>query len=190
LSTQALTWRTGRPLIVVMIAAVIALFATSFGGNWIVRADEHSGTNPNTLPNTLPGTIPPDPQPDAPASPEVAIAVAGDGEVGVEWAAPRTGEPGDVQSYAVTSAPDSGEHAVDAPVRHLVVNGLTNGVEYVFYVVAIGPGGISDPTTINSVTPDQGEAFGSELLEKLERHLQEKLNKAHGNFQQARGKAF
>ena len=64
MSTQALNWRTGRPIIVVMMVAVVAFFATTFGGEWIARADGRSGTNPNTVP----GTVTPDPQPDAPAN--------------------------------------------------------------------------------------------------------------------------
>ncbi|MBT6683213.1 MAG: fibronectin type III domain-containing protein, partial [Chloroflexi bacterium] len=187
LSVRPGTGRTGRSFIGVMLVAAVAIFASIFGGTWVAHADEAPGTSPTTLPGTVPTE--PDPEPEAPAGPEIAIAVAGDGEAGVVWAAPRVGEPGDGVSYLVTSTPDSGELVVDAPVRHVVVEGLTNGLEYVFSVVAVGPSGSSAPTTTNAVTPDSGEAFSIEQLQKLERHLQDKLNKAHGRFHDARGKA-
>lgn len=183
---RTLTWRAGRPLIIGVVATAIAVLVATFGGGWTVRADEGSGTNPDTLPNTLP----PVSDPAAPDSPELAFAIAGDGEAGIVWAAPRTGDPGDVDSYTVTSVPDSGEITVDAPHRHVIVGGLANGVEYVFSVVAVGPGGVSVPTAANAVTPGEDESVSTEQLEKLERHVQDKLNKAHARFQDARGKAL
>ncbi|MCH7642039.1 MAG: fibronectin type III domain-containing protein, partial [Chloroflexi bacterium] len=92
------------------------------------------------------------------------------------WAAPRTGDPGDVDSYVVTSVPDSGTVTVDAGHRHVIVDGLTNGVEYVFSVVALGPGGSSAPTETNAVTPGEDETVPAGLLEKLEGHLQDARN--------------
>ncbi|MCH7907787.1 MAG: hypothetical protein IIB26_10200, partial [Chloroflexi bacterium] len=190
MGVQTLTRRARRPLLAGLVTMAIAVLATTFGGDWVVRADGSSGSAPGTLPGTLPDTLPPVSDPAAPDSPELAFAIAGDGEAGIVWAAPRTGDPGDVDSYTVTSVPDSGEITVDAPQRHVIVDGLANGVEYVFSVVAIGPGGASDPTATNAVTPGEDESVITGQLEKLERHIQDKLNKTHARFQDARGKAL
>ncbi|MDA1258956.1 MAG: hypothetical protein O3C10_14110 [Chloroflexi bacterium] len=180
---QSLTRRAKRPLITGVVALTIATLATSLGGDWMARADDSS-------PSTLPNTLPPVSDPAAPASPEAAFAIPGDGEAGVAWAAPRTGDPGDVNSYVVTSVPESGTHRVEADERHLVVDGLVNGSVYVFSVAAIGPAGTSTSTAANRVMPDEGQSVTVEQLEKLDRFVQEKFNKAHSRFQGARGKAL
>ena len=88
----------------------------------------------------------------APNSPGTPTATGGNGSADVSWSAPVGGDA--PSSYTVTSSPDGLTCTVDAPATSCTVEGLTNGTEYTFTVVATNSGGNSSPSgASNAVTP-------------------------------------
>ena len=99
------------------------------------------------------GITPVDVVPGAPGTP---TATPGVGQAEVSWSAPNSG--GAPVSYTVTSAPGGFTCTVDAPATSCVVEGLTNGTEYTFTVVATNTGGDSAPSSASAgVTPAPDE---------------------------------
>jgi hypothetical protein len=88
----------------------------------------------------------------APGAPTGVIATAGNAQASVAFMAPTNDGGSDITSYTVTSTP--GSRTATGASSPLIVTGLTNGVNYMFRVVAtnsIGPSAVSAASS--AVTP-------------------------------------
>ena len=88
-----------------------------------------------------------------PGAPTGVVATAGNGQAGVNWAAPpANGSP--ISAYTVTSNPGGITTTVGGSTTSATVTGLSNGTSYTFTVTATngaGTGPASSPS--NAVTP-------------------------------------
>ncbi len=117
-----------------------------------VRATNANGTG---LPSSPSNSVTPASPPGAPIN---VVAVAGDTDATVTFAAPPDNGGSAIIGYTVTSNPAGGvdSNAGSIGLSHLVT-GLTNGIAYSFTVVAwnaVGAGAPSLPSA--SVTPEPG----------------------------------
>ena len=165
--TAAFRFKSANPISNRFVAALIATFAaltlSIFGSGQWASADE--------------GTTAPTPEPSAtPSAPRHAVARAGDEAAAVTWIKPESDVA--VTGYVVTADPSG--IFVETPHDDLlvIVEGLENGTEYTFTVVAFnhaGRGEVSEPSS--PVTPQDGLVLDEEQLERLREHLR----KRHGN---------
>jgi len=106
---------------------------------------EPSDPSPAVIPSASAVTVP-----DAPRNP---IAIAGDGNVTVEWSAPADNGGRPILGYTVTSLPGNKECSTTGSLT-CVVEGLSNGTTYTFTVVARNDVGQSLPSEpSNPATP-------------------------------------
>ena len=85
-------------------------------------------------------------------------ATAGDGKVTVSWDAVPGGS---VTSYTVTAGPGGKTCTATAPATSCVVEGLTNGTEYSFTVVANNAAGAGPASSAVKATPTAAAAAAS-----------------------------
>jgi hypothetical protein len=83
--------------------------------------------------------------------PESVSATPGDGQVTVSWTAPLSDGGNSITSYSVSSSPGN-LTCTTSVSRSCTVTGLTNGVDYTFYVTAINVSGSNRNKSI-TVTP-------------------------------------
>ncbi len=89
---------------------------------------------------------------DAATAPTNVVAVAGDGQVTLNFTAPTGGSP--VTEYTATSSPGGVTALSSGAATSIVVPGLTNGVSYTFTVKTTSAGGTSAASApSNAVTP-------------------------------------
>lgn len=89
----------------------------------------------------------------APDEPADVHAVAADGQVTVSWSAPNdNGLP--ITSYVITSEPDGAVKTVGSDQTSVVFDGLVNGTEFRYSVVAVNAVGPSDPGYSEDATPN------------------------------------
>ncbi len=161
------------------VATLAALIITIFGsGQW---ASADAGT---TVPD--PGPEPtPAPTPDAPRH---VTAKPGDQSAAVGWIVPA----GDIEisGYIVATTPSDITVETDHDDTLVIVEGLENGVEYTFTVVAFndaGLGEVSEPS--NPVTPEEGLKLDEEHLERLREHLRKLAHDAKERLREAKERA-
>lgn len=166
---------TSNRFIAAIVATIAALTISVFGSGQWASADS--------------GSTAPDPSPDpVPGAPRHVMARPGDGAAAVAWIPPA----GDVHvnGYIVTADP-SGISVETTHDDHLViVEGLENGVEYTFTVVAFndaGHGEVSEPS--NPVTPEEGLELDEEQLERLRAHLRKLAKEAKERLHKAEERA-
>ena len=150
-----------------IVATLAALTISVFGSAQWASADS--------------GTTAPDPDPaDTPGVPRHVTARAGDEAAAVAWIEPA----GDVNvnGYVVTADPSGISIETSRDDILVIVEGLENGVEYTFTVVAFndaGTGQVSEPS--DPVIPKEGLELDEEHLEhlrKLAHKAKERLDKA------------
>ncbi len=166
------------------IAAILATFAaliiTTFGSGQWASADG--------------GTTVPDPEPDPPASstlgaPRHVLAKAGDESAAVAWNRPA-GENLVIDGYVVTADPSGIVFETTHDDTLVIVEGLENGTEYTFTVVAFngdGRGAVSEPS--NPVTPEEGLELNEEQLDRLRAHLRKLAHEAKERLDNAKERA-
>ncbi len=89
----------------------------------------------------------------APGAPIRPTAVPGDGAVTITWGAPLDPGTSPITAYDVTSLPAGHTCATDPDTLTCTIEGLTNGTEYVFNVVARNAVGDGLASRSNAVTP-------------------------------------
>ncbi len=89
----------------------------------------------------------------APGAPIRPTAVPGDGEVTITWRAPLDPGTSPITAYDVTSLPAGHGCATDPDTLTCTIEGLTNGTEYTFNVVAVNAVGPGFASRSNAVTP-------------------------------------
>jgi len=99
--------------------------------------------------SSVSGAVIPSTVPDAPVS---AVGTFGDGRVSVTWAAPITNGGSAIIGYTVTSSPTSDGCTTNGALGCTVL-GLSNGVSYVFTVVARNANGKGSGISTTAVTP-------------------------------------
>jgi hypothetical protein len=106
----------------------------------------------DSSPSDASSSVTPATVPDAPTG---VSATAGNAQATVEWIAPFSDGGYAITEYTVTSEPDSSTCSVSPPAVSCDVEGLTNGTEYTFTVVATNAVGDSLPSDASgSVTPN------------------------------------
>ncbi|MBU6501049.1 MAG: fibronectin type III domain-containing protein [Patescibacteria group bacterium] len=92
--------------------------------------------------------------PPLPSAPQSVKAIAGDGQVTVSWS-PAYVNIGSLTGYIVTSSASS-SLTVGSSTLSAIIDGLTNGVSYLFSVSAINVSGNGPAAFTNSVVPMSG----------------------------------
>jgi uncharacterized protein YjbJ (UPF0337 family) len=161
------------------LAAIVATFAaltiSFFGSGQWASADS--------------GTTAPEPDPDhVLGAPRHVTARPGDQSAAVGWIMPA----GDIEisGYIVTATPSDITVETDHDDTLVIVEGLENGVEYTFTVVAFndaGLGEVSGPS--NPVTPEEGLKLDEEHLERLREHLRKLAHDAKERLHEAEERA-
>ncbi len=161
--------------IAAVVATIAALTISLLGsGQW---ASADGGTT----------TPPPDPA-ELPGAPRHVTARPGDGAAAVAWVQPA-GEV-HINGYVVTADPSGISVETTHDDRLVIVEGLENGVEYTFTVVAFndaGTGEVSEPS--NPVTPEEGGVLDEEQLERLREHLRKLAHEAKERLEKAKARA-
>ena len=85
--------------------------------------------------------------------PESVSATAGDGQATVSWTVPLSDGGNSITSYSVSSSPGNLTCTTSVSTS-CTVTGLTNGVDYFFYVTAINLSGSNRNKTITAVSPN------------------------------------
>ena len=85
--------------------------------------------------------------------PESVSATAGDGQATVSWTVPLSDGGNSITSYSVSSSPGNLTCTTSVSTS-CTVTGLTNGVDYIFYVTAINLSGSNRNKTITAVSPN------------------------------------
>ena len=157
------------------LATVAALMIATVGSTQWASAD--SGT---TSPE-------PDPTPTL-GAPRNVIAKPGDASAAVAWNKPLASHdaPTEITGYVVTAHPSGDIHESEADATLIIFEGLENGVEYTFTVLAFngdGPGAESEPS--NTVTPEAGLELDEEKLERLREHLRKLAREARERLEKA-----
>ena len=158
-----------------IVATIAALTISVFGsGQW---ASADSGA---TVPETDPAHVP--------GAPRHVTARPGDGAAAVAWIEPA----GDVHinGYVVTADPSGISVETTHDDKLVIVEGLENGVEYTFTVVAFndaGLGEVSEPS--NPVIPEEGLELDEEKLERLREHLRKLAHEVKERLQNAEERA-
>ncbi|MBN4064682.1 fibronectin type III domain-containing protein [Dehalococcoides mccartyi] len=164
--------------IAAMLATLVALVISTLGTNQWASAD--SG---NTVPD-------PDPTPTI-GAPRHVVARAGDESAAVAWNKPaETDHDIDIDGYVVIADPSGITVQTDDDDTLVIVEGLENGTEYTFTVVAFnedGRGAISEPS--NPVTPEEGRELDEDQLERLREHLRKLAHEASERLHKAEEKA-
>ncbi|MCH8230193.1 MAG: fibronectin type III domain-containing protein [Chloroflexi bacterium] len=160
-----------------IVATIAALTISVFGSGQWASADS--------------GTVVPGPDPDpahVPGAPRHVTARPGDGAAAVAWIPPA----GDVHisGYIVTADPSGIWVETVHDDKLVIVEGLENGVEYTFTVVAFndaGLGEVSEPS--NPVIPEEGLELDEEKLERLREHLRKLAHEARVRLHEAEVRA-
>jgi hypothetical protein len=143
------------------------------------------------------GTTVPDPDPPPAPTPSLnaprhVTAIAGDESAAVAWGKPAESdiEVGEIIGYVVNAHPSDIFVETRADDTLVIVEGLENGVEYTFTVVAFnedGRGVVSDPS--NPVTPEEGLELNEEKLERLRNHIHKLIREAKERLNKAKERA-
>ena len=166
--------------IAAMLATFAALLISVLGSSQWASADS--------------GTTSPDPDPPPTSTlgePRFVTAKPGDESAAVAWVKPAPADPEvEIDGYIVTATPSgiSVETAGDDTL--VIVEGLDNGTEYTFTVVAFneeGSGTVSAPS--NPITPESGLELDEEQLERLRLHLRKLAHEARERLEKAKERA-
>jgi len=174
--------RTGamNPVANRFLAAALATFAalmlTVFGSSQWASADGGStGGDPEQPPSSTPG------------APRHVTAIPGDESAAVTSFRPAVGEIeiAEIDDYIITASPSG--ISVETPANDMlvVVEGLENGTEHTFTVVATnvdGAGEISEPS---AVTPEAGLILNEERLKRLRAQLAKRAHEARERVREA-----
>jgi len=167
------------------LAAALATFAalvlTVFGSSQWASADGGSTTG---------GPVPP--PSSTPGAPRHVAAIPGDSSAAVTWFKPAVGEIeiAEIDGYVITASPSG--ISVETPANNMlvIVEGLENGIEYTFTVVATnadGEGEISEPS--NAVTPEEGLVLNKERLKRLRAQLAKRAHEDRERVHEAAERA-
>jgi ElaB/YqjD/DUF883 family membrane-anchored ribosome-binding protein len=174
---------SGSPVTNRFVAAILATFAaliiTMLGTTQWASAD--GGTTVGT-------TVVPGPTSTL-GAPRHVIAKAGDASAAVAWNRPA-GEDLVIDGYVVTADPSGITFESTHNDTLVIVEGLANGTEYTFTVVAFngdGQGEVSEPS--NAVTPEEGLELDEEKLERLREHLRKMAHEAKERLHKAQERA-
>lgn len=164
-------------------AAILATFAA------LVISLLGSGQWASADGGTTTGTTVPDPEPTPVlAAPTDVTAEPGDQSAAVGWVAPI----GDIEiaGYIVTASPSGISVETDDNDTVIVVEGLENGTEYTFTVVAFNDTETSiasEPS--NPVTPEEEHVLDEEKLKRLREHLRKRAHQAQERLHKAEERA-
>ena len=95
----------------------------------------------------------------APGAPTIGVAVAGNGQAIVAFAAPASNGGSVITKYTVTSTPDS--FTANAAISPIVVKGLSNGTTYTFTVTATNAIGTGPASTASKPVTPRGIAVSA-----------------------------
>ncbi|MDP6666856.1 MAG: fibronectin type III domain-containing protein [Dehalococcoidia bacterium] len=162
-----------------LLATLAALMISIFGsGQW---ASADAGT-------TVPGPGPEPPTDSTLSAPRHVMAKPGDKAAAVGWIEPA----GDVaiSGYVVTVDPSGIIVETGHDDTLVIVEGLENGVEYTFTVVAFNDAGVGEVSEPSSpVVPEEGLELDEEQLERLREHLRKLVRKARQRLHDAKERA-
>lgn len=158
--------------IAAMLATLAALVISVLGSSQWASADS--------------GTTTPEPDP-----PRHVVAKAGDESAAVAWVKPaESDEAVEIDGYVVTANPSGITVETDENDTLVIVEGLTNGIEYTFTVATFnenGIGAVSEPS--NPITPQEGIELDEEKLERLRDHLRKLAHEARERLRKAEERA-
>jgi hypothetical protein len=141
------------------------------------------------------GTTVPDPDPPPTPTlnaPRHVTAIAGDESAAVAWVKPAESDAavGEILGYVVNAHPSDIFAETRANDTLVIVEGLENGIEYTFTVVAFnedGRGAVSEPS--NPITPEEGIELNEEKLERLRNHIHKLIRHAKERLHKAQERA-
>jgi len=182
-ATTAVT-SAGSPVSSRFIAAMLATFAaliiSLLGSSQWASADS--------------GDTVPDPEPPSTSTldePRFVTAKPGDESAAVAWVKPAPGDDEiSIDGYIVTASPSGITAETTADDTLVIVEGLENGTEYTFTVVAFnddGAGAVSEPS--NPISPEEGLELNEEELERLRAHLRKLAHEARERLEKAKERA-
>jgi hypothetical protein len=164
-----------------IFATLAVLIISTLGTTQWVSAD--GGTTGGT---TVPDPPPPPSTLDAPRH---VIAKAGDASAAVAWNRPA-GEDLVIDGYVVTADPSGITVETVHPDTLVIVEGLTNGTEYTFTVVAFNGDGFGEVSeSSNAVTPKEKLRLDEDKLERLREHLRKQAREAKERLHKAQERA-
>jgi len=102
-------------------------------------------------PSSPPSPPGPNPLPSAPSPPQNLVGIAGDQEVDLQWQPPASTGGSPITHYTVYR---NGKAVATTNYTTYSDRGLTNGVEYQYYVTASNSIGESPPSNVIRVTPN------------------------------------
>jgi len=102
-------------------------------------------------PSSPPSPPSPNPLPSVPSPPQNLVGIAGDQEVDLQWQPPASTGSSPITHYTVYR---NGKAVATTSSTTYSDRGLTNGVEYQYYVTASNSVGESPPSNVIRVTPN------------------------------------
>jgi hypothetical protein len=163
------------------LATFAALMLSVFGSSQWASADGGStGGDTAPAPSLTPG------------APRHVTALPGDESAAVTWFRPAVGETeiAEIDGYVITASPSGISTVTPANDMLVIVEGLENGVEYTFTVVATNADGtveISEPS--NAVTPEEGLLLNEQRLKRLRAQLAKRAHEARERLRDAAERA-
>jgi len=163
------------------LSTFAALILSVFGSSQWASADGGSTGGDTAPPPSL-----------TPGAPRHVTALPGDESAAVTWFRPAIGETeiAEIGDYLITASPSGISVVTPANDMLVIVEGLENGVEYTFTVVANkadGTGEISEPS--NPVTPEAGLVLNDQHLTRLRAQLAKRAHEARERLRDAAERA-